>query len=132
MAEAGVGLAAIEVSSHALVMHRVDGTRFAAACFTNLSHDHLDFHADLDDYFEAKARLFDPAFTGAAATNLDDAHGAEVARRAEAAGLTVLAVGLDTAGAAVRAEGLDASPAGNRFRLVTPYGSAEVHSPLVG
>jgi len=132
MVDAGVGLAAIEVSSHALVMHRVDGTRFAAACFTNLSHDHLDFHAGLDDYFEAKARLFDPALTGAAATNLDDAHGAEIARRAEAAGLTVLGFGLDTAGAAVRAEGLEASPAGNRFRLVTPYGSAEVHSPLVG
>ena len=47
MADAGVGLAAIEVSSHALVMHRVDGTRFAAACFTNLSHDHLDFHAGM-------------------------------------------------------------------------------------
>jgi len=132
MVDAGVGLAAIEVSSHALVMHRVDGTRFAAACFTNLSHDHLDFHASLEEYFEAKALLFDPARTDAAATNLDDPHGVEIARRAEAAGLTVLGFGLEAPAAAVRAEGLDTGPAGNRFRLATPYGSADVHSPLVG
>jgi UDP-N-acetylmuramoyl-L-alanyl-D-glutamate--2,6-diaminopimelate ligase len=132
MVSAGVGLAAIEVSSHALVMHRVDGTRFAAACFTNLSHDHLDFHAGLDEYFEAKALLFDPARTDAAAANLDDSHGAEIARRAEAAGLAVLGFGLDAPAAAVRAEGLEAGPTGNTFRLVSPYGSAAVRSPLVG
>ena len=132
MAGAGVGLAAIEVSSHALVMHRVDGTRFAAACFTNLSHDHLDFHADLEDYFEAKARLFVPAFTDAAAANLDDPRGAEIARRSEAAGLSVLGFGLATGEAPVRAEAVQARPDGNTFRLVTPYGSAPVTSPLVG
>ena len=132
MVDAGVGLAAIEVSSHALVMHRVDGTRFAAACFTNLSHDHLDFHAGMPEYFQAKAQLFDPARTDAAAANLDDTHGVEIARRAEAAGLTVLGFGLEAPEAVVRAEALDAGPGGNRFRLVTPYGSADVHSPLVG
>jgi UDP-N-acetylmuramoyl-L-alanyl-D-glutamate--2,6-diaminopimelate ligase len=132
MVEAGVGLAAIEVSSHALVMHRVDGTRFAAACFTNLSHDHLDFHDSLEEYFEAKALLFDPARTDAVAANLDDPHGAEIARRAEAAGLSVLGFGLESPAAVVQAEGLDAGPAGNRFQLATPYGSAAVQSPLVG
>ncbi|NMH93383.1 UDP-N-acetylmuramoyl-L-alanyl-D-glutamate--2,6-diaminopimelate ligase [Pseudonocardia bannensis] len=59
MAEAGVTDVAMEVSSHALALGRVAGTRFAVGAFTNLSQDHLDFHADLDDYFEAKARLFD-------------------------------------------------------------------------
>jgi UDP-N-acetylmuramoyl-L-alanyl-D-glutamate--2,6-diaminopimelate ligase len=132
MVERGVGLAAIEVSSHALVMHRVDGTRFAAACFTNLSHDHLDFHDSLEEYFEAKALLFDPVRTAAAAANLDDPHGVEIARRAEAAGLSVLGFGLESPAAVVRAGALDAGPAGNRFELVTPYGSAAVRSPLVG
>jgi UDP-N-acetylmuramoyl-L-alanyl-D-glutamate--2,6-diaminopimelate ligase len=113
-------------------MHRVDGTRFAAACFTNLSHDHLDFHGGLGDYFEAKAQLFDPSRTGAAAVNLDDPYGAEIARRAEAAGLDVLGFGFEAPGAAVRAEDLDAAASGNNFRLVTPYGSAAVRSPLVG
>ncbi|CAN5852853.1 UDP-N-acetylmuramoyl-L-alanyl-D-glutamate--2,6-diaminopimelate ligase [soil metagenome] len=66
---------AMEVSSHAMAMHRVDGTRFAVGVFTNLSRDHLDFHASLEDYFQHKARMFDPAFADAAAVNLDDPRG---------------------------------------------------------
>src|SRR5439155_8595947 len=57
MAAAGVSAVVMEVSSHALVMGRVGGVRFAAAGFTNLGRDHLDFHTDLEDYFQAKARL---------------------------------------------------------------------------
>ncbi len=71
----GVIDVAMEVSSHALAMHRVDGTRFSAAVFTNLSRDHLDYHETMEAYFEAKARLFDPAFTDRAVVNLDDPHG---------------------------------------------------------
>jgi UDP-N-acetylmuramoyl-L-alanyl-D-glutamate--2,6-diaminopimelate ligase len=59
MDEAGVSDVAMEVSSHALALSRVAGTRFAVAGFTNLSQDHLDFHRDMDDYFAAKAALFD-------------------------------------------------------------------------
>ena len=55
----GVSLVAMEVSSHALALNRVDGTSFAVAAFTNLSQDHLDFHQDMEDYFAAKQRLFD-------------------------------------------------------------------------
>ncbi|HWF41067.1 MAG TPA: Mur ligase family protein, partial [Acidothermaceae bacterium] len=56
MLERGVSSVSMEVSSHALALHRVDGTHFAAVAFTNLSQDHLDFHVDLEDYFAAKAR----------------------------------------------------------------------------
>lgn len=61
MAERGVDTAVMEVSSHALELGRVDGIRFAVGGFTNLSRDHLDFHPTMEAYFEAKARLFDPA-----------------------------------------------------------------------
>ncbi len=66
---------AMEVSSHALVQHRVDGTRFAVGVFTNLSPDHLDYHATMAAYFQAKARLFDPALSDRAVVCLDDPHG---------------------------------------------------------
>lgn len=71
----GATAVAMEVSSHALDQHRVDGTWFTAAVFTNLSRDHLDHHGDMSHYFQAKARLFDPAFTALAVVNLDDPHG---------------------------------------------------------
>lgn len=61
MAERGVDTAVMEVSSHALELGRVDGIRFAVGGFTNLSRDHLDFHPSMEDYFEAKAKLFDPS-----------------------------------------------------------------------
>jgi UDP-N-acetylmuramoyl-L-alanyl-D-glutamate--2,6-diaminopimelate ligase len=73
---------AMEVSSHALALGRVRATRFAVAVFTNLSHDHLDFHRDIDDYFETKAALFTPAYAEAAVVNADDERGVELARRA--------------------------------------------------
>ncbi len=75
MAERGVGSVSMEVSSHALALHRVDGTAFEVVAFSNLSQDHLDFHADLDDYFNAKARLFTPQFARAGVVNIDDDHG---------------------------------------------------------
>jgi UDP-N-acetylmuramoyl-L-alanyl-D-glutamate--2,6-diaminopimelate ligase len=87
----------MEVSSHALAQHRIDGTRFAAVCFTNLSRDHLDYHGSLDDYFETKARLFDPALADAAAVNLDDPRGADLAARCRARGLPVTTFGVDPA-----------------------------------
>lgn len=65
----------MEVSSHALDQHRVDGTRFRVAVFTNLSRDHLDHHGDMGAYFQAKARLFRPDLCDVAVLNLDDPHG---------------------------------------------------------
>ncbi|MFM8649905.1 MAG: UDP-N-acetylmuramoyl-L-alanyl-D-glutamate--2,6-diaminopimelate ligase [Actinomycetota bacterium] len=77
--ERGVKGVAMEVSSHALQLHRVDGTRFAAGVFTNLSRDHLDLHGTMDAYFEAKARLFDSNFTDIAVVNVDDVYGERLA-----------------------------------------------------
>lgn len=65
----------MEVSSHALEMHRVDGIRFRAAVFTNLSRDHLDFHGDMSSYFQAKARLFEEGRADVGVLNVDDPHG---------------------------------------------------------
>lgn len=79
---AGRGAVAMEVSSHALALGRVRATRFSVAVFTNLSHDHLDFHGTLEEYFEAKATLFDPSYADAAVVNLDDPWGRELAARA--------------------------------------------------
>ena len=75
MVEDGVEVCAMEVSSHALVLGRVDGVVFDLAVFTNLGRDHLDFHADLDDYFAAKASLFSPERATRGLVNVDDEFG---------------------------------------------------------
>lgn len=67
--------AVLEVSSHALTLHRVDGTHFDAVVFTNFGHDHLDLHGTPEDYFRAKAILFDIRFAPLAVINIDDTHG---------------------------------------------------------
>lgn len=73
--DGGVEALAMEVSSHALALHRVDGASFDVGVFTNLGRDHLDFHGTEERYFAAKASLFRPALVGTAVVNLDDVHG---------------------------------------------------------
>jgi len=75
LAGEGFEAVAMEVSSHALVQHRVDAVSFAVVVFTNLSQDHLDFHGTIDDYFSAKASLFDPDRASKAVVNADDRWG---------------------------------------------------------
>lgn len=79
----GVEVVAMEVSSHALDLHRVDGVRFAVAVFTNLSRDHLDHHRSMEEYFAAKASLFTPRLADRAVVNLDSPHGRLLADAAE-------------------------------------------------
>jgi UDP-N-acetylmuramoyl-L-alanyl-D-glutamate--2,6-diaminopimelate ligase len=78
LAAEGQRAVAMEVSSHALAMHRVDGTRFAIAVFTNLGRDHLDFHGTMERYFAAKAALFSPDLSDRAVINVDDVHGRQL------------------------------------------------------
>ncbi len=80
MRERGVEVCAMEVSSHALVLGRVDGVVFDVAVFLNLGRDHLDFHTDVEDYFAAKASLFTPERARLALLNADDEHGRRLAR----------------------------------------------------
>jgi UDP-N-acetylmuramoyl-L-alanyl-D-glutamate--2,6-diaminopimelate ligase len=128
MADGGVQAAAMEVSSHGLALHRVDGTCFRAAIFTNLTQDHLDFHADLEDYYQAKRRLFTAGFTPLAIVNLDDPHGRVLAGTAEVATVTTgIAEEADwRAGEAV------ATLEGTSFRLRSPAGSRTVRLRLAG
>jgi UDP-N-acetylmuramoyl-L-alanyl-D-glutamate--2,6-diaminopimelate ligase len=80
----GRAAVAMEVSSHALVQHRVDGVDFAAAIFTNLTQDHLDYHATMEEYFEAKALLFAPGRAARAVVNSDDPWGERLLTRLRA------------------------------------------------
>jgi UDP-N-acetylmuramoyl-L-alanyl-D-glutamate--2,6-diaminopimelate ligase len=122
MRERGVTHVSMEVSSHALVLGRADGVRFAAAGFTNLSPDHLDFHGDMESYFEAKARLFDRARTSTAVVCVDDGWGARMARVAADAGLEVTTY--STVGpAAWMVEGVVAVPGGSVARALGPDGA---------
>ncbi|GAA3313639.1 hypothetical protein GCM10020219_026170 [Nonomuraea dietziae] len=120
MRERGVTAAAMEVSSHALALGRVDGVFYDVALFTNLSQDHLDFHKDLDDYFATKARLFQPEFSRTGVTNLDDAHGRELLHRATIPMTTFSATG--DPGADWRALDVRLGADGSAFRVVGPGG----------
>jgi UDP-N-acetylmuramoyl-L-alanyl-D-glutamate--2,6-diaminopimelate ligase len=134
MRDAGAGTVAMEVSSHALAQRRVDGVRFAAACFTNLSHEHLDYHGTLDEYFAAKARLFDRAFTGAVAINVDDPRGVELAAQARAQRLDLWTYAADRADADLGALDVTFGPRATRATLVDRRDGtrATLDVPLVG
>jgi UDP-N-acetylmuramoyl-L-alanyl-D-glutamate--2,6-diaminopimelate ligase len=120
MLAGGDQAAVLEVSSHALALGRPAGIRFSAVAFTNLTQDHLDFHADLADYFAAKSSLFvDPRFSDErvpAIVNIDDAFGRQLARRIPPERLFTYSA--DGADADLRAVGLVADGVGSRSTLV--------------
>jgi UDP-N-acetylmuramoyl-L-alanyl-D-glutamate--2,6-diaminopimelate ligase len=120
MAERGIGAAAMEVSSHALSLGRVAGTRYDVAIFLNLSQDHLDFHASMDAYFAAKAELFTPRYARAAVVNIDDARGRELAATATVPVTTFSASGSRTAD--WRAVDVRSGADGSTFRVIGPGG----------
>src|ERR1700681_1903732 len=128
MADRGCGACAMEVSSHALALRRVDDMRFAAAVFTNLTRDHLDFHDDMEAYFQAKQRLFEMLPPDAPGViNLDDPRGAALS---EVIGRPVsYAVNRP---ADVTPGPLSFSLEGLTFDIRTPRGALRVRSALVG
>jgi UDP-N-acetylmuramoyl-L-alanyl-D-glutamate--2,6-diaminopimelate ligase len=128
MVDAGCGACVMEVSSHALAMHRVDGIRFAGGVFTNLTRDHLDFHQDMESYFAAKRRLFEilPA-DSPAVLNADDPRGQSLT---DVAGRPVTyAINRD---ADVTPGPLTFGLEGLTFDVRMPQGVAHVQSKLVG
>jgi UDP-N-acetylmuramoyl-L-alanyl-D-glutamate--2,6-diaminopimelate ligase len=127
MLDGGDVACAMEVSSHALALHRADAIHFAAAIFTNLTQDHLDFHGTMEEYFLAKRRMFEPGRARHAVVNVDDPYGARLA--SETPGAITFAVERD---ATYRASGLENGFAGSRFAVHTPEGTIDLRSPLPG
>ncbi|MGI5838431.1 MAG: UDP-N-acetylmuramoyl-L-alanyl-D-glutamate--2,6-diaminopimelate ligase [bacterium] len=138
MVAAGDNYLVMEVSSHALELHRVEGLEFDVAVFTNLSHEHLDFHGTMADYLAAKAKLFRRLPTAAAGTppkqpktaviNSDDPHGGEIIKQTE---VPVLTYGIESA-ADIKAENVRVTAAGVRYMARTPLGAMELHLPVTG
>ncbi len=126
----GVEAAAIEVSSHALAQHRVDGTHFALVGFTNLSRDHLDFHTSMSDYETAKARLFDGSFSTSALVMVDTPAGRRMAVRAREAGMDVTEVEVATAGGVIHSDGVGFEWRGHPVEVSTP-GSFTIANALL-
>jgi UDP-N-acetylmuramoyl-L-alanyl-D-glutamate--2,6-diaminopimelate ligase len=128
MADAGDRACALEVSSHALALHRADGIRFAVAAFTNLTQDHLDFHVDMEDYFQAKRRLFVLDQADRAVVNLDDPYGERLVAEIDC---TTFSAGGDPR-ADLRAVDVRSDALGSRFRCASAAGEVEVSTPLPG
>jgi UDP-N-acetylmuramoyl-L-alanyl-D-glutamate--2,6-diaminopimelate ligase len=124
MLDGGDRACAMEVSSHALELGRVEGIHFACRVFTNLTQDHLDFHETMEAYFAAKRRLFETP--GAAVVNLDDEYGRRLAPEVDS---TTFAIDRD---ADYRALEVDFDLMGSSFRCRMPDGELELTSPLPG
>ncbi|MBU6432454.1 MAG: UDP-N-acetylmuramoyl-L-alanyl-D-glutamate--2,6-diaminopimelate ligase [Nitrospirae bacterium] len=133
MVESGLTAAVMEVSSHALALDRTSGCEYDVAVFTNLTQDHLDFHHTMDEYFEAKLRLFTGLAGGQKAgkraiVNVDDPRGAAILA---ACPVPVWSYAIQSQ-ADLKAEGVRLSLAGTTFTAATPAGSFTVESRLVG
>ncbi len=127
MVERGVGAAVMEVSSHAIDLHRVDAIRFGVAGFTNLTQDHLDYHRSMEEYFAVKRRLFNEFDVAERVVNVDDAAGADLARSVGAEWTVSM-----REPATVRARDVVMDATGSSFTLVTPSGETPVRVPVSG
>jgi UDP-N-acetylmuramoyl-L-alanyl-D-glutamate--2,6-diaminopimelate ligase len=129
MRDSGAKACVMEVSSHSLDLRRVEGLRFAAAIFTNLTRDHLDWHGDMETYFAAKRRLFEGLDAGApAAVNVDDPYGARLAARHPG---RVVAYG-EAPACDVRLVSREGGLDGLRLRIDAAGSLHEIRTPLAG
>ncbi|WP_455713215.1 Mur ligase family protein [Streptomyces smyrnaeus] len=134
MRERGVSSVAMEVSSHALVLGRVDGCVFDVAVFNNLSPEHLDFHRDIEDYFQAKRQLFTPERSRAAVVNFDDEYGFRLLTELQDEGFPVTSFSAEGhPDADWRAEDVEVGPLGSTFTAVGPDGQEVLAgAPIAG
>ncbi|MFJ5121189.1 UDP-N-acetylmuramoyl-L-alanyl-D-glutamate--2,6-diaminopimelate ligase [Kitasatospora sp. NPDC088548] len=131
MGERGADAVTMEVSSHALVFGRTDGVTYDVALFNNLTPEHLDFHPDMEDYFQAKARLFQPGKSRRGVVNLDDQYGRRLAAEAKIPVASFSANGAPEAD--WRAVDVQLGPVGSTFRVLGPDGAeADAAVPLPG
>ncbi|EPX82186.1 UDP-N-acetylmuramoyl-L-alanyl-D-glutamate--2,6-diaminopimelate ligase [Salipiger mucosus] len=132
-AAAGVDHAAMEASSHGLDQRRLDGVQLTAAGFTNFTQDHLDYHADFEEYFTAKAGLFARVLPedGTAVVNIDDARGIDMLAIAKARGQEVITVG-EAEGAHLRLLGQRFDATGQDLRLSWHGVVEQIRLPLIG
>ncbi|MFF1283698.1 UDP-N-acetylmuramoyl-L-alanyl-D-glutamate--2,6-diaminopimelate ligase [Streptomyces sp. NPDC058299] len=131
MRERGVDAVAMEVSSHALVLGRVDGCVFDIAVFTNLSPEHMEFHSGMEDYFQAKAQLFTPRRSRLGVVNTDDEYGRRLAAEAGVPVVTFSAEGHPDAD--WRAQDVQVGPMDSTFTVLGPNGErVQARSPLPG
>jgi UDP-N-acetylmuramoyl-L-alanyl-D-glutamate--2,6-diaminopimelate ligase len=128
MVRSGVEIVAMEVSSHALALYRVDATRFSVAAFTNLTQDHLDFHGDMETYFQAKRRLFEYPNVESSVVWIDDPYGARLAADLEGRMLTVGR----SASADVRPTKVSQQVDGSHYVLELPDAAVNVDLPVGG
>lgn len=123
----------MEVSSHALAQNRIAAIAVRTAVFTNLTHDHLDYHADEADYAAQKSKLFERDGVDTAILNIDDPFGAQLAARLQQRGqLRVLSYSLSQKSAAVWADAINFGAQGMSARVHSPWGSAQLNSRLFG
>jgi UDP-N-acetylmuramoyl-L-alanyl-D-glutamate--2,6-diaminopimelate ligase len=131
--DAGATHAVMEVSSHALAQDRVWGVPYEVAVFTNLTRDHLDYHKDMSTYFDAKSMLFSGCGTAAprvATVNVDDEYGRTLVKTKTGHSKHVITYGIQ--GGDFCASDVDLKPDGTAFELVTPQGSINIRTALIG
>lgn len=128
MRDAGVDAVAMEVSSHAMDLHRADAITFSIAAFTNLSQDHLDYHGDMESYFAVKASLFEPDRALRAVINIDDPFGA---RLASTIAIPMMSVGTMSS-ADVHTHSIISTPRGTAFSLHHGGRDLDIEIPLIG
>jgi UDP-N-acetylmuramoyl-L-alanyl-D-glutamate--2,6-diaminopimelate ligase len=120
----------MEVSSHGIEQGRVGGVEFDVALFTNLSRDHLDYHKTMEDYAAAKAKLFHWPQLKHAIVNLDDRFGQQLATSINRSRVNVLGYGLGRG--EIAGHRVDLSTRGLKLEITTPWGAAELDSPMIG